>query len=233
VEEWFAWAQSKVEGARVLERKTGPEWWDAGYGIGQAHRKWVKEGRTGWVKEVERRFGAYATARQLERIAEAIEREDTQGLNLTEIKQKCKIVSVKEEYAPTAFKDDWAADWEGGAPSPGAKQSEDEERWERAVQDAQARQTASTARPVPAAPPRTPARSNTRKTALPPPPQPADAVDWLANVEKLSGVEQALREVLEDFKAAPPTEKLMKEMVERQLEEAMAVGDELRKALGQ
>ena len=243
VDQWLDHAVAKWEGGRLLEKKTGPEYWDAGYAIGQAHRKYVAEQKFGWVQVVTKRFGAYATARQLERIAETIKREEAEGYSLTDLKYKCGIVSLKETYQPTAWKDAWTPEWEQPATltlnaegSTGAGDSakdatdvnrvkddtgdDNETRWEQAVQDAKNATASSSSSPASTSP--VPASSGPSAKKQP--------VDWNANLKKLGDVESMLREVLADAEADPPDQKIHKNLLP-QASELLMVGLDLEEAL--
>jgi hypothetical protein len=247
------WAKCKWEAGELKRKMAVLDYWDAGYAIGQAHRKWVGRvgGNTGWYAEMQNRFGAYATARQLERIAETLTREEASRYHsVTDLKIAAGIIKERpREYTPTPWKtDEWHASWEPGKPAQplptssngngkavsGPKKSKAESQngdgqeaeAEPKSGDDQEDRWEQAAQDAENQMMQTPAVALAGQMPTPGVP----SLDkWTLNLNKLADVESALRAVLKDAEADPPDQTIHNQLLP-QVEELLMVGLDLKKA---
>jgi hypothetical protein len=120
-DQFLDWALTKLAEYQRKEQLSVLDYWDAGYAIGQAHRKHLASpgGTTsGWTQKVSKLFGNYSTARQLERCAETVDRKRASLCkNVTGLKMLAGIINLRTEYAPGShLSDDWRGNWEPALP---------------------------------------------------------------------------------------------------------------------
>jgi hypothetical protein len=94
------YAKGLLETARKLEKQAGVVYWDSCDALRLAQEAFHQEGRTDWVRTVEEEVGPYSTVHQMIRVANALTRQQADGLGITEIKVKAGIIFVKDLSDP-------------------------------------------------------------------------------------------------------------------------------------
>lgn len=97
IEGWLDRADAKWRNVCSVRKKLVVEYWYIGEAIAEAHTMWMAARRTGWVREVEKRYGCYDTVYQLMRMANKITRAEAEACkDITDAKIKAGIVKVSK-----------------------------------------------------------------------------------------------------------------------------------------
>ncbi len=99
------YAKGLFDNARKLEKQAGVVYWDSCNALRLAQEAFKQEGRRDWVKTVEEEFGPYSTVQQMIRVANALTRQQADGLSITEIKVRAAIIFVKDLSDPSNGRD--------------------------------------------------------------------------------------------------------------------------------
>jgi hypothetical protein len=103
-QELLEWAASKWQQGIKLGRGSVLSYWDCGYAISIAHKKFVEAHgkKGGWKARVKKVFGPYETAHQLELCAERVSRQAALMFctSLEELKIKAEVIKCTVEIIP-------------------------------------------------------------------------------------------------------------------------------------